>query len=273
LLTREVIWSEERIDRPMTTVSLFEPIGHESVADAAVAQIEDLIASGILRQGGKLPSERELAELLGISRPKLREALQVLEERGLVVTKHGEGSFVAALTGQAMLPALLALYGRHEPAFFDYLEYRRAQESFAARLAAQRATKSDKQRISEILVEMERAWKTKDAEASREADLALHTAIVDASQNATLIHMMSSIYDLTRQGVFYNRDFLTTIDGTGKKLLEQHMELGNAVLDQDEERAAKAAELHLDFVEQSFRLGMERQRRETMAEKRRLLSS
>ena len=206
----------------MTQTTLFEPIGHESLADAVVAQIEDLIASGILKQGRKLPSERDLADMLKVSRPKLREALHTLEERGLVTTRHGEGTFVSALTRQAMLPALLSLYGRHEPAFFDYLEYRREQEGFAARLAAQRATRADKERITEILTEIERAWKANDAQASREADFALHTAIVDASQNATLIHMMASIFDLTQQGVFYNRDFLKTIDGTGKKLAERH---------------------------------------------------
>ncbi|NDW53793.1 FadR/GntR family transcriptional regulator [Aliiroseovarius sp. PrR006] len=256
----------------MTNKALFDPVGHESLADAVVAQIEDLIASGILKQGRKLPSERELAETLRVSRPKLREALHILEERGLVMIKHGEGSFVAPLTGQAMLPALLDLYGRHEPAFFDYLEYRREQEGFAARLAARRATHADKERISEILTEIERAWKTNDADASREADFALHSAIVDASQNATLIHMMASIFDLTQQSVFYNRDFLKTLDGTGKKLLEQHLSLGQAVIDGDEERAEKAALDHIDFVEQSFRQGLEQQRREAMAEKRRLMA-
>lgn len=256
----------------MPSNTLFEPVGHESLADAVVAQIEDLIASGILKQGRKLPSERDLAEMLRVSRPKLREALHVLEERGLVTTKHGEGSFVAPLTGQAMLPALLALYGRHEPAFFDYLEYRRAQEGFAARLAARRATRADKQRIAEILAEIERAWKERDAKASREADFALHTAIVDASQNATLIHMMQSIFDLTQQGVFYNRDFLKSIDGSGRKLLDQHLELGQAVIDGDEVRAEQAAYDHIDFVESSFRTGIEQQRREAMAEKRRLVA-
>ncbi|NOD62221.1 MULTISPECIES: FadR/GntR family transcriptional regulator [unclassified Ruegeria] len=256
----------------MSTKAIFEPVGHESLADAVVSQIEDLIASGILKQGRKLPSERDLAEMLRVSRPKLREALAVLEERGLVTTQHGEGTFVAALTGQAMLPALLSLYERHEPAFFDYLEYRREQEGFAARLAARRATKADKERIAEILAENQRAWEENDALASREADFALHSAIVDASQNATLIHMMASIYELTKQGVFYNRSFLKSIDGSGKKLLEQHLELGQAVIDSDEERAEQAAFAHIDFVEDSFKLGIEQQRREAMAEKRRILS-
>ncbi|QIE42657.1 FadR/GntR family transcriptional regulator [Meridianimarinicoccus aquatilis] len=256
----------------MTPTSLFEPIGHESLAEAVIAQLEELIASGILKQGRKLPSERDLAETLRVSRPKLREALHVLEERGLVTTRHGEGTFVAPLTGQAMLPALLSLYGRHEPAFFDYLEYRREQEGFAARLAASRATTADKERISEILEETQLAWKSGDLEASREADFKLHTAIVDASQNATLIHMMASIYDLTRQGVFYNRDFLRSVDGSGKMLLQQHLELGNAVIDGDEERAQKAALDHIDFVEKSFKTGLELRRREVLAEKRRMMS-
>ena len=84
--------------------------------------------------------------------------------------------------------------------------------------------------------------------------------------------LLPALYELTRQGVFYNRDFLKTIDGSGARLLEQHQAIGQAVLDQDEDRAAEAAEAHIDFVEQSFRLGLEQERREAMAEKRRLLA-
>jgi GntR family transcriptional repressor for pyruvate dehydrogenase complex len=256
----------------MSPTSLFEPIGHESVAEAVTTQIEDMIAAGILKEGRKLPAERDLADAMNVSRPKLREALRALEDRGLVTTRHGEGTFIAALTGKAMSPALLALYGRHGPAFFDYLEYRREQEGFAARLAADRATQADKARIEKTLADMDRAFEAGDSELSREADFQMHTAIVDASQNATLIHMMASIYDLTRQGVFYNRDFLKTIDGTGEQLLQQHHALGRAVIDGDAAAAEQAAKVHMDFVEQSYRLGIERQRRESLAEKRRLLA-
>lgn len=256
----------------MPPISVFEPIGHESVADAVVAQVEDMIAAGILKEGRKLPSERDLAETMRVSRPKLREALQTLEERGLVYTRHGEGTFVAPLTGQAMSPALLALYGRHEPAFYDYLEYRREQEGFAARLAAQRATSADKERIAQILNDMQAAFDADDGEAARLTDFQLHTAIVDASQNATLIHMMASILDLTRQGVFYNRDTLKSIVGSTEALLAQHMELGQAILAGDAPRAERAAERHMDFVEESYRAGIERSRREALAAKRKLFS-
>lgn len=257
----------------MTDTSPFEPVGHESVADAAVDQIESMIVDGILKEGRKLPSERELAEAMGISRPKLREALQVLEARGLINVRHGEGSFVATLTGNAMSPALLSLYARHGTAFYDYLEYRREQEAFACRLAAMRATKPDKERLNEILRRMIHAWEEGDLESGKEADFNLHVAVVDASQNTTLIHMMASVYDLTRQGVFYNRDFLRTLDGVGKKLLDQHIEIVEAICSGDPDRAEKAARSHMDFVEASFRQTRAQQEREARAAKRRKLST
>jgi len=253
--------------------SPFDPVGHESIAEAVVEQIETMIVDGILKEGRKLPSERELAEALGVSRPKLREALQTLEDRGLIKVRHGEGSFIASLTGRAMSPALLSLYARYGRAFYDYLEYRREQEAFASRLAAERATQSDKERLIDIIGEMQRAWEEDDAEASQEADLKLHVAVVDASQNTTLIHMMASVYDLTRQGVFYNRQFLRTMDGTGEKLLEQHKEIAQSIIDGDPARAEAAARSHMDFVEDSFRQGQEQQMREERASKRRKLSA
>lgn len=256
----------------MSEKSPFEPVGHESISDAVVDQIESMIVDGILKEGRKLPSERELAEAMGVSRPKIREALQELESNGLVTVRHGEGTFVSTLTGRAMSPALLSLYARHGEAFYDYLEYRREQEAFAARLAAERATNSDKERLADIISEMEKAWENDDADASQEADIRLHTAIVDASQNTTLMHMMASVYDLTRQGVFYNRRYLRTMDGTGEVLLQQHKDMVEAILTGDAEAADTAARAHMDFVEQSFRKGQEQARREKRAAKRRKLS-
>ncbi len=256
----------------MSDTSPFDPVGHESIADAVVDQIESMIVDGILKEGRKLPSERELAEAMRVSRPKLREALQVLEDRGLVNVRHGEGTFVATLSGRVMSPALLALYARHGRAFYDYLEYRREQETFASRLAAQRATQSDKERLTEILERLEAARENNDSEASQEADLALHVAVVDASQNTTLIHMMASIYDLTRQGLFYNRKFLRTMDGSGEALLNQHREIVEAIVAGDPEKAETAARAHLDFVESSFRVGQEQTARNVRAAKRRKLA-
>ena len=248
--------------------SVFDRIEAEPVADLVVSQIEDLIVQGVLTEGGRLPSERELSAQLNVSRPKLRDALKQLEDAGLIVVRHGEGTFIAKLTGQAMQPALIDLYARHGQAFFDYLEYRRAQEAFAARLAAERATATDRDQIKRHLAALEAAEDTADVEASREADVRFHASIVEASHNAMLVHMMTSIYDLTRRGVFYNRDYLKTIDGTGARLLAQHRDIAEGVLSGESEQAEAAANAHLDFVERSFRLGIERAKSELISQKR-----
>ncbi len=252
----------------MIASEVFKPVSHESLAEAVVARIETMIIDGVLKEGVRLPPERDMAEVLGVSRPKLREALEILEGRNLVVVRHGDGTYVGELSGRAMSPALLALYSRHSEAFFDYLEYRREQEGFAARLAAERATAADLERLDAIAEDLKQSWADDDPEAAREADSLLHSAIVDASHNTTLIHMMASVYDLTRRGIFYNRDFLHTIDGSGRLLLDQHLAIIDAIKDRAPERAEKASHDHLDFVEASFRLGQQQQRREERARAR-----
>jgi len=256
-----------------TNRSIFDPIEHESVADAVTAQVEQLIVTGVLKQGQKLPSERELAEMLDVSRPKLREALKRLEQRDLIRVQHGGGTYIAPLIGSAMSPALIDLYARHTDAFYDYLEYRREQEAFAARLAAERATPADLDIIKSIINNMEEAFNSDNEELEKKFDIDFHTAVVDASHNSTLVHMMGSVFELTRQGVFYNRSYLRSIDGTGKALLEQHREIGNAIVARDPAAATEAAISHLNFVEQTFIAGQKQTRREKQAEKRHYLST
>lgn len=251
---------------------IFEKVDHETVVDAVVNQIEDLIVAGVLKEGTKMPPERELAETLDVSRQKVREALKRLEDQQLLRVRHGEGSYVSALTGTALSPAMVDLYARHQSAFYDYLEYRREQEGFASSLAAQRSTKVDKAIISDLLVKLREAQEIDDPKVAQEYDIKFHSAIVDASHNSTMIHTMASIYELTRRGIFYNRDYLRTIDGTGELLLQQHFDIGNAILDGDAERARKAARDHIDFVEKSFRIGQEDKKREAMAKKRQALN-
>ncbi len=252
----------------MVSNAVFDRIDSGPIADVVVRQIEDLIVQGVLLEGDRLPSERELAAQLNVSRPKLRDALKTLESRGLLTIQHGEGTFVAPLTGEAMKPALIELYARHGRAFFDYLEYRRAQECFAARLAAERATPTDRTHIERQLDALERAETNDDPETSREADVLFHTRIVEASHNAMLVHMMASIYALTRRGVFYNRSYLRSIEGSSQKLLDQHRTIARTVLEGDPDAAEQAAGEHLDFVEASFRLGLARAEFETIARKR-----
>ena len=84
----------------------FQKIITEKLSSSVTLQIEKLILRGILRPGDRLPSERELAERFGVSRPSLREAIANLDKKGLLVSKANAGIFVADVLGNAFSPAL-----------------------------------------------------------------------------------------------------------------------------------------------------------------------
>ncbi|MEO1328842.1 MAG: FCD domain-containing protein [Pseudomonadota bacterium] len=253
--------------------ALFDPVGGDPLAGRVAAQIEAHILSGVLKEGAQLPAERELAARLEVSRPKLREALQLLEERGLVRIAPGEGAFIATLSGPAMSPALIALYKRHPAALDDHLEYRRHQEAFAARLAAERATSHDHARLREIVAAMEAAHAAGDDRRAPELDSELHMAIVEAAYNRTLIHTMTALYALNRSAVFFSRTELITSAQVSADLLAQHRGIVEAVVAGEAEAAARLSAEHIDYVRAAMRDAVAALDRERVAKKRRALSA
>ena len=123
---------------------VFDRIVHNRTADAIVHQIEELILQGVLRTGDRLPSERDLAKTLDVSRPILRQALKTLEERDLIVARHGCGTFVADVIGTGFSEPIVRLFERHPSAVFDYLDFRCEIEQVTSALAAARATTADR---------------------------------------------------------------------------------------------------------------------------------
>ncbi len=95
---------------------LFSRISHSRTSDEVVRQIELLLLEGILRDGDRLPGERELSRRFDVSRPILREALKELENRGLLVSQHGGGTYVADIIGQVFSRPVVELIARHQRA-------------------------------------------------------------------------------------------------------------------------------------------------------------
>ena len=94
----------------------FQKVQSEKLSHAVVRQIELLILQGILRPGERLPSERELSDKLGVSRPSLREAIATLQDQGLLDSRAGAGIFVADVLGASLSPALTKLFATHDEA-------------------------------------------------------------------------------------------------------------------------------------------------------------
>ncbi len=246
----------------------FRPVQSEKLSTAVVRQIEELILRGILRPGERLPSERELAERLQVSRPSLRDAIGALQDQGLLSTRAGAGVYVAEVLGSAFAPALVELFARHDEAVFDYISFRRDMEGLAAERAARLASATDLEVVQTVFDKMEAAHSRRSAEDEARLDAQFHMAIIEASHNVVMLHMMRSMYDLLRGGVFYNRQMMFRQKSTRSELLDQHRAINDALQTRDPQGARAAVESHLNYVEAALRDQARTVRNEEVARQR-----
>ena len=246
----------------------FDPIHQEKLAVSVVRRIEGLILRGILRPGERLPSERELSERMGVSRPSLREALSDLQTRGLLTSKAGAGVFVADVLGGAFSPALITLFGSHKEAVFDYISFRRDMEGLAAERAAKLGSNTDLQVIGAIFHKMELAHTKRNPTEEARLDADFHLAIIEASHNIIMLHMMRSMFQLLREGVFYNRSIMFKQRTTRDILLEHHRAINDALQRRDASAAKAAVHTHMDFVETALTEHHKAEHNEIYAQKR-----
>ena len=230
----------------------FQRVQSEKLSVSVVRQIELLILRGILRPGERLPSERELSDRLGVSRPSLRDAIAELQDKGLLKTRAGAGIFVAEVLGSAFSPALTQLFASHDEAVFDYISFRRDIEALAAERAARLGSDSDLKVIQTIFDRMKAAQNRRTPEEEARLDAQFHGAIIEASHNVVTLHMMRSMFELLREGVFYNRQVMFKQRTTRAALLDQHRAINDALQARDPVAARAAVVAHLDYVEQAL---------------------
>jgi GntR family transcriptional repressor for pyruvate dehydrogenase complex len=247
---------------------MFHPVGQDKVSDEIVEQIERLVLEGVLRPGDQLPAERDLASQFGVSRPTLRQALAELEQSGLLVARQGGGTYVADVMRSVFAEPIIGLFGKHEKATADYLEFRAGIEAMAARWAAERATPADREILTSIMRNMERAHGLEDADEEARLDVELHIAVSDASHNIVLIQSLRSIYNLLQHGVFYNRHLLYGYRNGRDELLAQHRAIYDAVMARDADAAEAAVRRHIDYVGRAWRESDAEAQREMTAAKR-----
>ncbi|SEQ12922.1 FadR/GntR family transcriptional regulator [Thalassovita taeanensis] len=246
----------------------FQKVQPEKLSTAVTRQIELLILRGILRPGERLPAERELSERLGVSRPSLREAISALQDKGLLTTKAGAGIYVADVLGSAFSDALVKLFASHDEAVFDYISFRRDMEGLAAARAARLASDTDLRVIQTIFDKMETAHSKRDPADEARLDADFHLSIIEASHNVVMLHMMRSMYQLLREGVFYNRQIMFRQRTTRDTLLDQHRAINAALQARDPEAARTAVEAHLDYVKASLSDQQKADRNEEIARQR-----
>ncbi len=238
------------------------------VSDLVVEKIQRLILEGTLKPGQRLPAERKFAEQMGISRPSLREALQKLSARGMLVSKRGGGTTVTKRLNPTLEDPLLELISSSPDSHVDVLELRHAIESLAAYYAAERRTDADIGNLRETYKRLIVSHQSKDALLEAKADADFHLAIAEASHNVVLVHVMRSLFSLLRKSIRYNLESLYTQPGRFELVRDHHYQLMSAIIHGDQEAAPSASDKHIDFVETTL-LKMDTQRqREARASRR-----
>jgi GntR family transcriptional repressor for pyruvate dehydrogenase complex len=224
---------------------VFQKIKPKKVSDEIFEQIKNHILSGKLKPGEKLPPERELAINLGVSRPSLREALQKLEAKGFLEQVQGDGTYVKSVTADSF-DSFLEEFAKKENAIFDLMEIRRILETWAAYVAAERATESEIKQLQEYLNEMKEA---KDyGEIGYISDANFHSTISYATHNVLLIHIMNNIYEWIERVSFEVRKNMYRDEKSHEELLAQHTAIFNAIKDRKPLSAYNAMNMHMDYT-------------------------
>ena len=176
----------------------FGPVERATVVDAIAARLRDEILSGRVAAGARLPAERELAVALGVNRLTLRAALGRLEALGLIITRQGAGTIVAAWRERAGLDALSALAGVLSPTgepwhelLASLLEVRRILAAEAVALAARRRTAQDLKRLR-ALADQQQA-RASDPLALARGDIAFMRAVIHAARNVGLELILNTL--------------------------------------------------------------------------------
>jgi len=169
----------------------FDTVLKSNKREIVAAALEKAILSGELKIGEKLPSEQNLAFQFGVSRNILREALNKIEERGLLEVRNGTGCYIAMPTSTDMSDMLTRLVVLSEPAINDYYEIRLALEVKACELAAKRAIDDDISEL-EIVLEKMKTKTTKKSEFGR-LDCEFHFVIAKATRNSLFSSLLQPL--------------------------------------------------------------------------------
>ncbi|MGE0950357.1 FadR/GntR family transcriptional regulator, partial [Bordetella pertussis] len=211
------------------------------LADQLYGQIFDQIASGRLNVGDKLPSEHEICEKFGVSRPVVREALLRLRADGLVTAHQGLGTFVS----HQPAPRLKTFSDvQNVGAYLRAQEVRVALEGDAARLAALRRTDEQLHKIGEAHAAF--VEELEHGRVSPEADLAFHASIAEASGNDFYLGVLETIHESISG--FMRLTLSLTRTGSrqrAQRVADEHAAILGAIREQDAERARIAMQFHL----------------------------
>jgi GntR family transcriptional regulator, transcriptional repressor for pyruvate dehydrogenase complex len=228
---------------PSTLNSDFETVRRNKVYEDVARQIERLILKK-LRPGDKLPSERELAETLAVSRSSIRDAIRSLELAGMVEPRQGAGTIVRELTPNALVNPLANALKRREVLMGELLDFRKILEPPLAARAATHASDDEISEMQDILDRQERQLRQNQGTINEDSEF--HYAVAMASGNSVVLKVLDIIMDLLRD----TRERSLQVEGRPQKSLAGHRRILTAIKRHDAEAAKAAMRRHIEDVEE-----------------------
>jgi DNA-binding FadR family transcriptional regulator len=219
-----------------------------AVTDEAIEKIKEMIVSGALRPGDRLPKESELAAGLGLSRNSLREAVRALSLIRILDVRQGDGTYVTSLDPQLLLEALSFVVDFHrDDTVLEFLAVRRILEPAATAMAAVRITPAD---LDVLQGKLDALGPEPLVEELVASDLEFHRGIVQSSGNSVLCSLLDGLSGPTTRARVWRG--LTQEDAVSRTLHE-HRAILAALRDRDAEAARSWATVHVASVEQWLR--------------------
>ena len=221
----------------------FEAVRRNRVYEEVAKQIERLILKK-LRPGDKLPSERELAELLRVSRGSIRDAIRSLELMGLVEPRQGTGTIVRAVSTESLVNPFANALKRRKELVTELLDFRKMLEPPLAARAATHASAEDISEMEEILQRQEEKQDQGNVASAEDAEF--HYSIALASGNSVVLKVIDTLMDLLRE----TRENSLQVLGRSQKSLAGHRRILAAIKRHDAEAAKAAMRRHIEDVEE-----------------------
>ena len=222
-----------------------------ALTDAAIDKIKEMITSGRLRPGEKLPREADLAAELGLSRNSLREAVKALSLINVLDVRQGDGTYATSLAPSLLLEALSFMVDFHrDDTVLEFLEVRRILEPAATELAALRMSEEGRKELGEILQSADVNSPIEDFVA---ADLEFHRKIALGAGNSVLASLVDNMSVPTRRARLWRG---VTEPRAQERTLAEHAAIYHAIMSRDADLARSSAVVHIAGIESWLRTAL-----------------